>query len=274
MKLYIINKWNELYENNRSRSVSDLTWVPISNRHDGEHYTAIVSHEHGSKIFAAFILMVEVASRCQPRGMLIRDNRTPHTAQTLSTKTRAPIEWFELAIKYLEKETDWLLVQDFQQRTLLADSQLSDDCQADDTEGKGREGKGIEWKEVLCELPAEADYWNRYSGSLPKVLAWTPSRNKHLVVRRKDPFWVQNLEKAINKVAVTPFCIGDNKTGWRASFDWLLQSDVVAKIMEGKYDGSKTRVGNSASNPRNEGVARSSTNYGDAAKRKAQRPGA
>ena len=36
MILYRIKNWDERYENNRSRRVKDLQWVPTPNHHDGD----------------------------------------------------------------------------------------------------------------------------------------------------------------------------------------------------------------------------------------------
>lgn len=108
MKLYIIRRWNELFENNRSRELASLKWTVIPNRHDGETYTRMVTHKDGSKMFAAWVLILQVASKCDPRGTLVRGNGTPLDAVALSIKTRAPVEWFELALEWLEKNSDWL----------------------------------------------------------------------------------------------------------------------------------------------------------------------
>ena len=109
-KLYSIANWSTLYENNRSRVVADLRWVPIPNKLDGEHFSAIMNHPQGAVIFAGFILLVEIASRCAPRGTLTRSNGQPHTPETLAQKCRCPAAWFATALDYLEKQTDWLHV--------------------------------------------------------------------------------------------------------------------------------------------------------------------
>lgn len=141
MKLYKIRKWSELFENNRSRTVKELSWVAIPNRHDGENYSGIVTHKDGAIIFAAWVLLVQVASRCQPRGTLLRDNETPHSPTTLSLKTRAPVLWFEMALEYLENNTDWLDVEDVESDCHRHVSVLSPSCQAGDEEGNGTEQK-------------------------------------------------------------------------------------------------------------------------------------
>jgi uncharacterized phage protein (TIGR02220 family) len=146
MKLYRIRDWQELYENNRSRTVKDLSWVAIPNRHDGENYTMIMSHKRGSEIFSAFILMVEVASKCRPRGTLIRDNGKPHNPISLSLKCRCPASWFEIAIEYLSENTDWLEFEDIASGCQEPVSALSASCQAGDEEGKGMERKELNGK--------------------------------------------------------------------------------------------------------------------------------
>jgi hypothetical protein len=112
MKLYRISNWDKFFENNRSRTVEELSWIRIPNRHDGENYTQVVNHQDGAKVFSAFILMAEVASKCDPRGTLIRGSGHPHTAASLSTVTRAPLEWFTCALSHLANHTDWVEVQE------------------------------------------------------------------------------------------------------------------------------------------------------------------
>ncbi len=246
MKLYAIRDWNTLYENNRSRTVESLSWVKIPNRHDGENFTSIMAHPEGSKIFSAFILMVEIASRCVPRGTLIRTNGTPHDGTSMAVKCRAPVSWFDIGLPYLENHTDWLEVSDIIV-SCKTDSQvtprLAPDCQAGAQEGKGMEGK--EWKEGKVAERASGvtllseifDEWNR-TATLPKCLLVSDKRKRALVVRCHESFFLANWKAAIAKVAASRFCLGENDRGWRASFDWFITPDVVAKIMEGKYDGN------------------------------------
>lgn len=146
MKLYQIAKWNEIYENNRSRQVKDLSWVPIQNKMDGENFTQIMGHPKGAMIFAGFILMVELASRCTPRGCLVRGNGQPHDVRTMSAKCRCPDVWFSTAIDYLIANTDWLEVsevavaQEEASRRQEPDAKVTSSCQAGDEEGKGKNG--------------------------------------------------------------------------------------------------------------------------------------
>lgn len=142
MKSYRIRNWENLFENNRSRTVKDLSWVAIPNRHDGENFSAIMLHPKGAEIFAAWVLILQVASRCQPRGSLLRDGGKPHTPKTLSIKTRAPEEWFVIALEFLANETDWIEVEELALGCQPGVSQPTAACQVGDEEGNGREGNG------------------------------------------------------------------------------------------------------------------------------------
>lgn len=144
---YSIRNWNEFYENSRSRTVKDLSWVPVPNKHDGETFAGIMAAENGAEIYSAWILILQVASKCNPRGRLVKDNGTPHDARSLSIKTRAPEKWFSVALQYLAKETDWLSCDG--DGTLSGSYQApiaipSGSCQLSAEER--REGKGIEGK--------------------------------------------------------------------------------------------------------------------------------
>lgn len=142
MKLYRIHNWNEWFENSRSRKVADLDWVPIPNRHDGECYSSVIAHPDGAQIYAAWILMLQVASKCHQRGSLVRDNKKPHTPATLALKTRAPQKWFELAIEYLCKETDWLECEEVEEECHADTTTIPPNYQSGDEERRERrEGK-------------------------------------------------------------------------------------------------------------------------------------
>ncbi len=106
MKVYRIKDWETHFENNRSKELKALTWVPMPNKHDGEGYSELVDHEHGEAHFGIWCALVQIASKCEPRGTLLRDGRTalrdsrtpvrddrtraasPHDANSLARKCR------------------------------------------------------------------------------------------------------------------------------------------------------------------------------------------
>lgn len=98
-----ISRWNELYENAESRKIINARWLALPNQHDGERYSEIMESKNSLEIFTCWILMLQVASRCKPRGSLLRDNGTPYDSIGLARKTRGKPEWFDIAIPFLLK---------------------------------------------------------------------------------------------------------------------------------------------------------------------------
>lgn len=84
--------------------------------------------------------------------------------------------------------------------------------------------------QVLFEI------WNQESGDLPKAKEFSAKRKKAAQAR-----WAEKPDKdywsgIVRSMAKSPFCLGNGKTGWRATFDFLLQPDTHLKVLEGKYD--------------------------------------
>ncbi len=67
---YRIRDWNKHYENNRTRELKRMDWVPIPNRMDGLGYSTLVDHPNGAAHLGAWLAIVEIASRREERGTL------------------------------------------------------------------------------------------------------------------------------------------------------------------------------------------------------------
>jgi hypothetical protein len=65
---------------------------------------------------------------------------------------------------------------------------------------------------------------------------FTRKRLRTFRARAKDPSWAAAWREALSKAARTPFCLGRNERGWKATVDWFLRPDTVTRILEGVYD--------------------------------------
>lgn len=105
MKVYRIRDWAQHFENNRTRELKHLEWVPVPNRHDGDGFTELMDHPDAMSHYGAWHLILQVASKCDPRGTLLRDGaggvKTPHTARSLARITRGDESVFTAAIERL-----------------------------------------------------------------------------------------------------------------------------------------------------------------------------
>jgi hypothetical protein len=150
-RLLRVANWDSLYENNRTRGLQVMQWVPIPNKHDGDGYTDLTDHPNAAAHVGVWLVTLQVASKCKPRGTLVRDNGTPHTAVTLGRVTRLPPEVFVEAIPRLI-EIGWLEVapNERDSTTVREDGtrvrESGTTLRVTDYEGNGREWKGREWK--------------------------------------------------------------------------------------------------------------------------------
>jgi hypothetical protein len=162
--------WGRLYENNRTRELKRMDWVPIPNRMDGDGYTELVDHPAGAAHLGAWLAILQIASRCDPRGTLLRDASKPHTPQSLARISRLPAAVFEEAVSRL-LDIGWL---ELEAPNLCATNTMHDGAeipqatavipQADASplrgsdygmEGNGREGNTH--TTALCVTPRAAD---------------------------------------------------------------------------------------------------------------------
>lgn len=98
--IYRVKDWDKLYEKAQTRACKSMLWVAVPNRHDGSGYAAVAFHERSCEIFAAWILILEVASRMPTRGVLAKDGNGLDSTD-LANRTRFPKEIFDLAFKAL-----------------------------------------------------------------------------------------------------------------------------------------------------------------------------
>jgi len=146
MKCLRIVDWKVHFETHRTRVLKSLSYVPIPNKHDGEGYSILLDHDRGMLHYAAWVLIVQVASKCKPRGTLLRDSRHPHDAQSLARKTRCDASAFADAIPRLV-EIGWLEWVEIDEADLRQMRECAPESGAGAPESgdnrKGPEGNGI-----------------------------------------------------------------------------------------------------------------------------------
>lgn len=166
--LYRIIDWGEVYENSVSRQRQQLHWVPMPNKHDSDGYTQLVDHPNGAAHYGCWVTIVEVASKCRPRGCLWRGggptaDRQPHDSASLARVTRLPEALFLEAIpRFLDPSIGWLEVVDTETEVVdtegdsVGDSHVTDDRQSADSrptiERKKERKKEVRFSEPDLEL--------------------------------------------------------------------------------------------------------------------------
>lgn len=86
------------------------------------------------------------------------------------------------------------------------------------------------------------ELWNEHVNErIARVKDLTQGRIRHAKARLKKYPNVDDWIQAIEKINHSKFCLGlikpkDGRKPWRATFDWLIKPDTLAKILEGQYD--------------------------------------
>jgi hypothetical protein len=93
-----------------------MSWIPIPNKHDGDGYTLTLAQENGPALFGAWMALIQVASKCDPRGTLLRDTQKPHDSTSISRLTRFPLLLIEEALNFFSSDDmKWLEVLEIEQ---------------------------------------------------------------------------------------------------------------------------------------------------------------
>jgi hypothetical protein len=186
VKEYRIRDWDKHFENNRTRELKRLEWVPVPNKHDGDGFTDLLDHENGMAHYGAWHLILQVASKCDPRGTLLRDGaggvKTPHTPQSLARITRGSAAVFEQAIERLIT-IGWIESYDNPAPSCGIPAPA---CGKVPMEWKGMEGKGNEEKGT--HTPPSGGgvvgfeiFWTEYPKKVGKqaaLKAWKNTKSK------------------------------------------------------------------------------------------------
>lgn len=105
---YSIKNWAEIFETRDTRRCTTMHWVSMPTKMTGIAFRRIAKHPQGSRIFAAWVLMVEVAANCEVRGVLA-SNGKGFDAEDMSLKTGFPEADFALAFDFLSSDkVAWL----------------------------------------------------------------------------------------------------------------------------------------------------------------------
>jgi hypothetical protein len=142
---YRIKGWDSNYENNRTRELKHLDWVPMPNKMDGDGCTELLDHKDGASHLGAWVALIQIASRCDPRGTLLRDGARPHDFASLLRISRISIKVFEVSIPRFV-EIGWV------------ESIPNDSADMHDGAGKPQEGAGLPQQ---GDLEGKGREWNR-----------------------------------------------------------------------------------------------------------------
>lgn len=125
-------------------------------------------------------------------------------------------------------------IKDIKQESGSNDQLSSASDEAKAVEPEKPKGEKLPFKDIKA-------MWNETCTGFPKLFTLSDPRKNKMRIRIAE---MGGLEKALplikqifEKMQQSKFLKGDNKRGWKASFDWLFENDKNwVKVYEGNYD--------------------------------------
>lgn len=146
MKAFSIVGWDDLYETAETKKLKNLSWVPTPNSHNSLGFCELLSHPNGMAHYGAWNLILQVASKCPVRGLLVSGRNKVHDARSIALITRGSERMIQEAIPRLV-EIGWLAELELGESPGTPGEDPGKTGEAPGTPVlKGREGKGKEWK--------------------------------------------------------------------------------------------------------------------------------
>lgn len=107
--MLVIRNWAKHFENHRTRELKSMDWLPLPTDISDMGYVELIDHPNGPAHFACWIVILQIAATCSPRGSLVRGADMPLDAAALARAARIPIATMEEAIaRLLSPEVNWL----------------------------------------------------------------------------------------------------------------------------------------------------------------------
>lgn len=177
--VYSIRDWDGHFEVSQSKRVTGpLTWVPLPCKHDGLGFRRIMAMDNGAAIYGAWVLLVQVAAKCTPRGVLADENG-PFDTTDLQIKTGCAKSVFEEALNILSsKKIGWIIREESEDAPSvlpLQDSTGQYKTGQDRTQGAADAADRDEGESADSELRDWLHWWN----SLKAVAAVPAGVNEH-----------------------------------------------------------------------------------------------
>lgn len=126
-----------------------------------------------------------------------------------------------------------------------ANVRMSDTEKRSEEKDKDKEGEESREETEEPTVPAETaaapfsdivELYHRICISYPRVRSLSQERRKHIAARWKEyDRDIETFRELFEAAEASAFLKGQNPRNWTADFNWLMKSDNMAKVLEGKY---------------------------------------
>lgn len=107
-----VKDWDALYERGEKK-IRKMEYVLVPNKHDGYGFRCLMAEPDGMALLGAWLLMLQIASKANPRGYLVRASGEPHTPVSIGKMTGGDAAVISRAMEVLAcDEVGWIELAD------------------------------------------------------------------------------------------------------------------------------------------------------------------
>lgn len=166
------------------------------------------------------------------------ENTTDDTADSIADEPQA----VQQTVRVIKEDKEDKEIKEERESEIIPPSPASNEAEAP----KPKKNEKLPAKEIK-------DLWNTICSSFPKLYVLSEARKNKIRVRIEEMGGTEKamplIKQIFEKAQTSKFLKGDNKKGWKASFDWLFENDKNwVKVLEGNYEDSTSKNDKNGSN--------------------------
>lgn len=101
--IWRVKDWEELYERGEKK-IRKMEYVLVPNKHDGYGFRCLMAEPDRMALLGSWLLLLQVASKANPRGYLVRATGEPHTPESIAKMTGGRADVIRRALEVLSRD--------------------------------------------------------------------------------------------------------------------------------------------------------------------------
>ena len=250
--------------------MSDVKWIKITTDiFDDEKIYLIEQMPDADSLIVIWFKLLCLAGKQNNSGVFLLNNRIPYTEKMLATIFRRKESTVQLALQTFEQlgmvelvdgvitipnwskhqsldklEKQKAYMREYmknrrEEQRLIAESKTN--CKTNCKTNVSAPDKKREEEELDIDKREETPYqavialYHEICVSFPQVRSLSDARRK-AIKARLNTYTIEQFREMFGKAEASDFLKGRNNRNWSATFDWMMNGNNFAKIIDGNYD--------------------------------------
>ena len=250
--------------------MSDVKWIKITTDiFDDEKIYLIEQMPDADSLIVIWFKLLCLAGKQNNSGVFLLNNRIPYTEKMLATIFRRKESTVQLALQTFEQlgmvelvdgvitipnwskhqsldklEKQKAYMREYmknrrEEQRLIAESKTT--CKTNCKTNVSAPDKKREEEELDIDKREETPYqavialYHEICVSFPQVRSLSDARRK-AIKARLNTYTIEQFREMFGKAEASDFLKGRNNRNWSATFDWMMNGNNFAKIIDGNYD--------------------------------------